>query len=91
MRPIELPKGKAVYVRWVDSVTQTGWNYDGSGCDAPEVVESLAFVVTSSQKCLALSTSLSHRGGIVSALLIPWEAIQEITPVGDAWDRMEKP
>lgn len=81
MRPLELPKGKAVFVNWVDSATQSGWNYGEQGFK-PETIKSLAFVVQSTPRCLTLSTSITRRGGIVSALMIPWEAIKKVTLVG---------
>lgn len=86
MRPIELPKGKAVKVDWVDSATQMGWNYNAEGF-IPEDVESIAFVVEANRRCLTLSTSMSRRGGIVSALMIPWEAVKKITLLAEPWTK----
>lgn len=86
MRPIELPKGKAVHVNWIDSVTQTGWNYEGGGFE-PEHVHSIGYVISASPKTLVLSTSISDRGGIVSALIVPWQAVDEVALIGADWDR----
>ena len=75
-----LPKGvKAVYVRWVDSATNRGWEQADVG--KPTICHSVGIEVGRSDEAITLSTSFNGGSLYVDQLVIPLSAVQKISRI----------
>lgn len=88
MRPEKYSKGTALRVFWVDSTQSEGWRYEENPPVHIEEVVTLGFVANTSNMGLSLTTTISDAGGILSLVMIPWEAILDIQELTD-WGRYD--
>lgn len=88
MRPEKYDRGTALRVFWVDSAQSSGWRYEENPPVHIEEVVTLGFVANTSDKGISLTTSMSDNGGILSMVMIPWEAITRIQEL-ESWGRYD--
>lgn len=89
MKPEKYRRGKALRVFWVDSTENAGWHYGENPPVYIEEVVSLGWVASTSDKGLNLTTTISERGGTLSLVSIPWEAITDIQDIPE-WGRYDE-
>ena len=81
MIDIKIEKGQGVHVIWLDSSSLgRGWIYEdeiGTHGIKPKVIESLGFAYDLTDQALALTSTRSKSGGIISPVIIPLCCIQD--------------
>ena len=87
MEANKYPYGRSLRVFWVDSNTRTGWCYEQEGFK-PDHIVSLGYVVEAGTSALTLTCAIAARGGAVSPVTIPWEAIIKIDELPEDWNRL---
>ena len=69
-------EGQLIHLFWLDSASLAGWHYDNLEPE-PKVIETTGFVVSIGEDAIAITSSRSPTGGVVSPLIIPTCCIRE--------------
>ena len=75
MQAVGLDRGEPVSLTWEDSSFQDGWKYGPDRTGETVHVQSLGFVVDSTDACLTLTAAMDGSKGVLCPISIPWAAI----------------
>ena len=85
MQCLEVKKGQALTIDWLDSKALAGWNRTIT--TDPATIRSLGYVVASDNEAISITTSFEDSGWHFDALSIPWGCITRIDILPDDWAR----
>lgn len=85
MEAIRIDEGAAIRVMWKDSSTRKGWKFDLA--PAPGKIISLGYCTGATGEGLQISTSVNEEFSYIDPLDIPWGAIEDVTLLGEEWNR----
>lgn len=83
MNPQNYRRGTSLRVFWVDSSQKAGWQYAKVHPVQIERVMTTGHVVNCSEDGIAMTSSLSHYGGVLGLVNIPWACVTNVRELED--------